>query len=270
MIDADPGAGMRSADPPRPIEPSSADELAASIVRHRTWLIALTVVVVLMILTACAPVALLFGIGGLVDGTEAPSDAQLQSVRQRIEDALGGRLADADVRAVTVVYDDAPFPFPLLTGGEQVIYLEASLADSDVVIADVIASSQELASSGLLPTAGRLTERMTGEQFDRLVAAFAVQTDAPLGPVFRYIERLAMEVDPIPEEVRVEDREYRVAELWSATVGRRVEGDRLDLGADASDVREALIFHEDPETGQFTYLTTEPVEDMFTPGLLID
>ena len=40
-----------------------------------------------------------------------------------------------------------------------------------------------------------------------------------------------------------------------------VKGDRVTLNGESDFVRKALIFHEDPRTGQFIYLGTESVED---------
>ncbi|MBE0417131.1 MAG: hypothetical protein IBX63_05155 [Coriobacteriia bacterium] len=71
---------------------------------------------------------------------------------------------------------------------------------------------------------------------------------------------MAMYDYPSKDEVLVGGTEYAAKELWSATEGMQVEGDRIDMTRMMSSSRKAHVFHEDPETGEFTYLGAESAE----------
>lgn len=263
------------APPDRPAagaEPGGAslEQLTVSVVRLRMWLIALTLAFALLTLGACSPLALLFvGATFMDDGSPAPAASSVEDVRRQVGDAYGRRLTDLEVRVVSLSYGDAPFPFSLVEGNEKCVYLEAHLNDPDIVIADIVGSSADLVSSGLLPTRGPLSERLTDERFARLAAAFRARTESPLGRVFRYREQPSMDTESLPDEVTVGGATYATEEMWSAVVGRSSVGDRIDL-SDSGDTRDSLVFHEDPGTGEFTYVGTERVEDVFTSDLMFD
>jgi hypothetical protein len=59
------------------------------------------------------------------------------------------------------------------------------------------------------------------------------------------------------EVVRVGSKKYKAVDLWAATEGMTVEGDTLGMDV-WSTSRKALIFYENPKSGAFTFLGTEP------------
>lgn len=248
-----------------PGTPSTAD-LARSVRRLRVWLAVVTAVVSLFVVGACASGALMLtGFSMMGEEFAGVTEEQVAATRREFELELGDRLERIEVRAVAIDYGEAPFPYAFLEGStdEKTLYVEYKLKGSDVLVADLVGGpmGEDAVSSGILPTEGSLNSRMTAEQFDRLLAAFAAETKSPLGVVRRYNDPPMWVGDesPVAAEVTVGTKEYRSKELWSATQGRIVEGDRVDVEHDTG-TRQALIFHEDPKTGVFTYLGTEPSE----------
>lgn len=256
-------------DPPLPpaldVSPSLAD-LAKSVRRHKIWLIVLTVAVLVPVIVSCGSIALVTSTFGLGSGMPAIEAEEIDATRSEIEDALGGKIEDLDVRAVSMSYGDTGFPYSFIDGGfdEESIYVEFRLKGSGVVVADVIGGpfGMDAASSGLIPTRGSLASRMTDEQYDRLVAAYADETSAPLGAIRRYTDAsfMMMEETSVPDEVVVGDTTYPSKELWSATEGKLISGDSVDMDVEMGASRSAFIFHEDPKTGEFTPLGTETAD----------
>jgi hypothetical protein len=122
-----------------------------------------------------------------------------------------------------------------------------------------------VASSGMLPTKGSLVSRMSPEKFDRLLAAYADETKSPLGAVRRYGDEsyFSETGSKVPDELTVGDRTLPTKELWSAVEGRIIKGDSVDMSGDSDYSRNALIFWEDPATGEFAFLGTEPTNSMW-------
>jgi len=249
-----------------PAEGAAAAKLVTTVRRLQIWVIVLTVLVALLIAAV---------IVGFVrwprdtDDDQVPAnstpvmtvtDQQLATARQEIQSAYGDTLDSLDVCRVTMDYNDPSLPAGA-GGEEQFIYVNYRLKGSSVVVADIVGGpfGPDAASMGMLPTQGSLTSRMTQEKFDRLLLAYAAETSAPLSNVRRYNDSIAMMVPGAPQNgvVPVGDKKYKASDLWAASEGLLVEGDRLGmetLGAS----RKALIFYEDPRSGAFTFLGTEP------------
>jgi hypothetical protein len=223
-------------------------------------------VVLGLVVVLAVPASLLFVSSFISDtGVVKVTDQELSKAKAAVTDALGDKATDVEVRRVKVIYDGAPFPVSLLGGGdEQVIYVSYQLKDSGVRVAGRLGGpyGSSVAGSGLLPTVGSLESRMTPEQYDRLVAGYAANTKEPLGMVRRYSDRelFAEEGTPAGAEVTLGNKVYKTRELWWASEGDVIEGDTYEESIDGEPSVNALIFHEDPKTGAFVYLGTEPVE----------
>lgn len=243
--------------------------LAVSVRRHRIWLIILTSVLALMTAGIVAMVMLAVGIGSFASESLGVSEESVAKAKQEVEGAYGDRLKKIDVRSVEVDYGGTAFPFSLMSGGSmKSLYVEYSLKDSDVVFADLLSSGmfgEGVASSGMLPTKGSLVSRMSPEKFDRLLAAYSAETKTPLGAIRRYGDDsyFSETGSKVPDELTVGDRTLPTKELWSAVEGRIIKGDSVDMSDDADYSRNALIFWEDPATGEFAFLGTEPSNSMW-------
>lgn len=190
-------------------------------------------------------------------------DHQLERARDEVEEAYGQRIKKLDVRVVTMSYDDTPFSFMSSGMDEELVYIECELK-SGVVIADPVSSFygvENLSGSGIIPTRGSLTSRMTDEQLDAALAAYAAETDTPLGSVRRYTDdEMFDETDSVPDEVEIGKKTYASKELWKFVEGLIVEGDTVDGNNESYYSRRAHVFHEDPDTGEFVYLGSESAE----------
>ncbi len=257
---------------PLPPEDESATlaALQVSVSRHRVWLIVLSAVLVLSFLGIIGMGVLVVGpfMGGFAVSSGA-SEEQIDEAESEIQQAYGSRLEDLEVRVVEVKYGGAPFPYSLMDGDTmKSLYISYGLQGSDVIIADLLDVDMfggDLSMTGMLPTKGSMVSRMTPEQFDKLLVAYSAETEKPLGSVRRYgDEPFFMETgQTAPEEVTVNNETFPTKELWTAAEGRIIEGDSVDMNDGAYMGGVALIFHEDPETGEFTFLGTEPVETMW-------
>jgi len=238
--------------------------LETSLRRHRVWLAMLTAILGLFAISALALIGLVsYELGSAFEDTGV-SDESAVEAKSEIQQAYGDRLDDVEVRAVKVKYEEMPFPYSLMGGDDaKSLYVQYRLKGSDVTVADIVEGGvlgEDVATSGMLPTKGSLTSRMTPEQLDRLLVAYANETNKPLGSVRRYGDsQYPMEPGvAVPDEVTVGNRAYASKELWAANEGRVVEGTEVDLSSESEMSRKALIFHEDPETGEFTFLGIEP------------
>ena len=240
-------------------------ELVTAVRRLRVWLIVLTVLVAALVAAAIVGAVLLpgrigNGNGGEYAGAPTVSDAQVAATRQEIEKALGDQLAGLEVRRVTMSFDDPSLPAGV-PNEEQFIYVKYQLKGSSVVVADVLGGpfGDDPASMGMLPTRGSLVSRMSEEKFRRFLAAYARETSAPLSNVRRYNDRLQMVQPGTVQQsvVPVDGKNYRASDLWAAAEGLLVEGDHLGMEAMGTD-RKAFIFYEDPKSGAFRFLGTEP------------
>lgn len=261
-------------DDPAPAAETSSDAatndgagVEAAIRRLRVWLIVLTVLVAVLVAAAIAGAIWLPG--QIDDDAEEAevypgmtvSDDQLATTRGEIENALGGAVADLEVRRVTMTFDDTSIPAEA-AGEEEFVYVSFRLVDSGVVVADIVGGpySHDVSSSGMVPTQGSLRSRMTERQFERFLAAYAEETTAPLGNVRRYNDRAEMGMMPgsvQSDRIRAGGKSYKVEDLWAATEGLLVEGDTIGM-EEMGTMRKAFIFYEDPKTGAFTFLGTEP------------
>jgi len=241
-------------------------ELTGSIRRLKRWLIALTVAVALLV--AALIVAAVFVVpqaideqdGSAYDVPMGPGAEQVDATRTEIENALGDRLENVEVRLVTMKFEDPSMPADA-PSEESFVYAEYRLKGSEVLVADIVEGpfGADPASMGMLPTQGTLQSRMTLEQFERLLAAYGRETAAPLSGVRRYNDRAEWVMPGSAQSVSIEvgDKEYRTKDLWAATEGLRVEGDTVGMDIWSTN-RKALIFYEDPKSGAFTFLGTEP------------
>ncbi len=233
--------------------------------RLRFWLIVLSVLVALLVAAAIVGAVL---VPRAIDerqdsayaGPIGPTADQVASTRQEIESALDGQLEGLDVRLVTMKFDDPSIPAEA-GGDQQFVYVQFRLKDSGVVVADIVGGpfGPDPTSMGMLPTQGSLQSRMTPEQFDGFLAAYAAETTAPLSGVRRYNDRAEMMMPGSVQGgvVRVGNKKYKAGDLWAAAEGMTVDGD--SVGMDVWNTsRKALIFYEDPKNGAFTFLGTEP------------
>jgi hypothetical protein len=244
----------------------STSELAGSVRRLKRWLVALTVVVALVVVGAIAAAGIIawgiFGISRMDADPTAPTARTIDSVRAEIKSALGDKLESVDVRLVSVGYGEGPpFPYSLIygVGDDKSVYVQYRLKGSSVLVAGILDGpfGTDISSSGMLPTRGSLISRMTDAQFTKILAAYAAQTRAPLGSVRRYSDRSSMSDAPVPDKVPVGAQEFPSKELWSVTQGTVVKGDRVTID-EVSDLEgKSLVFHEDPESGEFTYIGSE-------------
>jgi hypothetical protein len=254
--------------------PSTTD-LARSVRNLKRWIIALTVLVALTIIGGVAVAGItvwgIVGMGGAMSDPMAPTEQTVGKARDEIKSALGDRLEKVDVRLVSARYDSSPpFPYSLVdgVGDSKSIYIEYKLKNSSTLVAGVIEGpmGMDVASSGLLPTRGTLASRMTDEQFAGILKVYAEQTKSPLGSVRRYSDHSAMMEGKVSSDmVPVGAQEYPSKELWSASEGTLVKGDRVAMGDASPFQRKAYVFHEDPKTGEFTYVGTEPAFGMGGP-----
>lgn len=244
---------------------SSGPGVEAAVRRLRIWLIVLTVLVALLV---AAAVAAAIWLPGQLDEAEEPgvypgmtvSDEQLATTQAEIENALGDMIADVEVRRVTMTFDDPSIPAEA-AGEEQFVYVSFRLADSGVVVADILGGpyAPDVSSMGMLPTQGSLRSRMTEREFARFLAAYADETTVPLGSVRRYDDRAEMGMMPgtvQSDRIRAGGKSYKVEDLWAATEGLLVEGDTIGM-EEMGTMRKAFIFYEDPKSGAFTFLGTE-------------
>ncbi len=247
-------------------EEISPAALAASVRRIKIWLTILSVIMGIALIGACGIVATaVLGIAGLDSGGPQVDKAEVESVKAEFQTALGDDLESLEVRAVSMNFGDAPFPFSILSGGsggESAIYVEYRLKSSPVVVADVLGGpfGNNPRGSGMIPTKGTLASRMTDEQFSRILAAYAAETKSPLGTIRRYNDQSEMMDGPstTPEKIIIGNKEYKSGELWSAVEGKIIEGDSVDMNTgDFGEPRTAFVFHEDPKTGEFSFLGTE-------------
>ena len=242
-------------------------ELAGALRRLKTWLIVLTALVALLV--AAMIVAAVWVPRAIDDkdqeslssfaGPFGPTADEVAATREEIQHALGDKLQSLDVRLVTQKIDDpsAPADIP----DQQFIYVQFQLKGTNVTIADVVGGpfGPDVAAMGMLPTQGSLQSRMTTGQFDRFLAAYARQTTSPLSNVRRYNDRTMMMAPGSVQAsvVKVGEKKFKASDLWAATEGMTVEGDELPMDMWSSD-RQALIFYENPKSGAFAFLGTEP------------
>lgn len=247
--------------------------LAKSVRGLKTWLVILTVVVGLTFACVGGAIAVsVASLGGLVSGGFDQGDLDTEAAKLEIQDALGGMLESVDVRTITMDYGDPmPLAFTLLGEGmsEKSLYVEIHLKRSDVVIANPISSmyGEDLSASGVLPTKGSLTSRMTDEQFKQILDAYAAETNLPLGSIRRYNDVASDMAEPgtaVPETVTIGNKKFKSAELWSAVEGTLVKGDTLNMNdGPFENGPKAFVFHEDPETGVFTFMGTENAQPIW-------
>jgi hypothetical protein len=252
-----------SADPPAEsaprFEPSLA-AIAASLKAIRVWLIALTVVVALLVAAVVGVGVKAFdGDGGEIPYDSVgeilqPSDEQVAEARAEVEGAFGDRLESLEVRILEPDGDMGVY------GPPAGLYVEYRLVGADVTVAGIVMDPfQSVSAAGLVPTRGSLRSRMSEEQFDALMAAVTDATISVVGGVRRYGDMpQGMPVPELADEITSGDRSYPVDELWTVLEGTAVEGDTLDEDTLGYMGQTAHVFHEDPETGAFVYLGTEP------------
>lgn len=268
MTETSDDRGQQGAQAPVPAV--TCESLAKSVRRVKIWLSVLTAALALSILGSCAFAGYaMLGTGVIPYSVEmSVPDEQLDATTQEFEDGFGSDIESLDVRAVAIEYGDMGFPYSIMGGsGEETVYVECRLKSTDVVIAGLVGYMYGLdaSSSGMIPTKGTLASRMTPEQLATLLKAYAAETDSPLGSVRRYGDRDEMmyEGTTVGDTVTVGSAEYPTNELWAATEGTLIEGDSIDMSMDPSMNTEAYIFHEDPETGEFVFVGTEPGTSMW-------
>jgi hypothetical protein len=189
-----------------------------------------------------------------------PSEQQVAEARSEVENAFGNRLENLEVRIVQVdLPEDAFAGAPEDAGPPPLLYIEYRLKGVSTAIAGTLADPfMSVASSGLVPTKGSLISRMTEEQFDALLAAYAEATPSPLGGVRRYGDS-PMEMPGMAgvETIKSGGRTYRTDELWAVKEGVLIAGDHIGMEDSAFTEGTLHVFHEDTKTGEFSYLGTE-------------
>jgi hypothetical protein len=256
---------QQEAAPVPPSAPSDASPLAAltrSLRLIKVWLAVLTVAVAAFAVT----VVVLEVVRDDPDDPDyaadmyQPSEQQVAEARADVENAFGDRLESVDVRIVQVdLPEEALAGAPDDAGPPPTLYVEYRLRGFETPIAGTLTDPYtSVASSGLVPTKGSLVSRMTDEQFDALLVAYAKATPSPLGGVRRYGDSpMEMPGQVVADTIKSGGRSYRTDELWSAREGALVKGDHMSLDDSAYTEGTAHVFHEDPKSGEFTYLGTE-------------
>jgi hypothetical protein len=197
---------------------------------------------------------------GVVGDLYKPTERQVAAARAEVEEAYGDQLESVTVRVVRVdMPEEAAADVAMGEGPPPLLYIEYRLRGFETVIAGTTMDPYSTAAAaGMLPTKGSLLSRMTEEQFEVFLAAYAEATSAPLGGVRRYGDSPVMPGQVTADTVKSGGRTYRTDELWAAREGALVDGDTIGFDDPAFMQATAHIFHEDPRTGEFTYLGTEP------------
>lgn len=268
MADVSAPQDMSNAGQPVVQEGPSTAVLAKSVRGLRTWLIVLTSLMGLAFIgTLIVVIVGIVGVGSLLSVGDGVSKDEITSAKSQVKSAYGDRLESLEVRAIKL--DDGT-PFSALSGDtDAAVYVHYKLKDSPVVVADLVEGpgGNDAASYGILPTQGSLTSRMTTTQLNSILAAYASQTTVPLGAVRRYADEQNYtdtgDGSSVPAVVSVGEKKYKTSELWAATEGKIVKGDTLNYDDVMNETRTAFIFHEDPKTGQFTFLGTESASNMW-------
>jgi hypothetical protein len=244
--------------------PARGDASLASVVRSlkliKVWLIVLTVILVAV---GAATVY------GLVDEDEPqepyygemyePTDQQVADALAEVEEAYGDNLESVEVVAVEVDLGEEMQGIPEGEGPPPTIYIEYRLKGiATPFAATLMDPMMSVSASGLIPTRGSLVSRMSMEQLERLIAAYGDVTSAPIGGVRRYGDSTMMPEQSVADKIKSGGRSYKTDELWSVVEGAIVEGDTVDIEDTAYATSTVHVFHEDPKTGQITYLGTEP------------
>jgi hypothetical protein len=243
-------------DVPPKMEPDSVQELKRSVRRLRIWLGVVTAGLVLLLLGSCSPIAIIAVLAATSNG--APSQSEIASLRSSVQSGLGDRLSSLEVRSISIKDPTTPFPFSAFGLGHD-IYIQGQLKGSGVTIAATVPQGSDPAASGLVPTQGALTDRMTDAQLDRFLAAFHHETSQPFGGVTRYSPQNSSAA--ASGTVTIAGTAYPLQELWSATIGRLVSGNSIDLVSSGSNTTQALVFWENPKTGEFQFLGKESASD---------
>ena len=243
---------------------SSLAALAKSVRLIKVWLIVLT-----LALGAFAAAVVVMQVvgdeGGEGPGYAAdmyqPSEEQVAEARAEVEKAFGARLESVDARIVQVeMPEGAMVGTTEEPGPPPTLYVEYRLKGLDTPVAGTLMDpTASVASSGLVPTMGSLVSRMSDEEFEALLAAYAKVTPSALGGVRRYGDSPAqMPGQVVPDTVKSGGRTYRTDELWAVKVGALIEGDHVSIEESGFTESNVHVFHEDRRTGEFTYLGTEP------------
>lgn len=250
--------------PSTPSEASSLAALTRSLRLVKVWLIVLTVA-----LAAFAATFVVMQVAG-EDGDQTqgyvpdmyqPSERQVAEVRAEVENAFGDRLESVDARIVQVDLPEGAFAgAPDDAGPPPTLYVEYRLKGFETPIAGTLPDPlASVAFSGLIPTKGSLVSRMTEEQFEAFLVAYAKATPSPLGGVRRYGDSpMEMPGQVVADTIKSGGRSYRTDELWAAKEGALVEGDHVSIDDSGYSQGTIHVFHEDPKTGELTYLGTEP------------
>ena len=205
---------------------------------------------------------------GMVGGFVAHGpDAELtvDETRERLESEWGDRIVSLEVRAVRLEFLGSWLPSGLRPH-EEAVYVEGRLREPDVSIAAVVspAYGMDAQGMGLLPTKkGAFNEPLSDNQLTQLIVAYRAETDAPLGGIYSALEYLELfSRGLVSDDQMVTDtrgRGYPVRELWAVTEGVVLTGDAITEEELLEKNREALIFRENPKTGEFVYVATERV-----------
>ena len=269
MSDSATPAGVAPASPEGEVL-ARMEALKSSVRRLWIWLIVVSVVLACVVVGVFVAVAGVYApMLGFSDESMGATPETVTKTRQEIQNAYGDRIGNLTVRTVKVDEMGLPFPYSMASGTDsKSLYVEYTLKDSNVVVADLMGLGpygDNISASGMLPTKGSLVSRMSPEQFDRLLLAYGRETKSPLGSVRRYGDApFEGEGGAVtPDEVTVGGKKYSTKELWSANEGRVITGDSVDLNDESDFNRNAFIFREDPATGEFVFLGTEPADTVW-------
>jgi hypothetical protein len=247
----------------------SQDALATSVRRLKIWLGILTGIVALLIVCTIGAVGMSVVGLGIIPGAlqDMPGGPSVSDTRQQVQDAFGSQIQRLEVREVTQDFGGPPFPYSLIDGssGMKTVYVEYQLKGTDVVVAGVLGDGpfgSDAAASGMIPTKGSLASRMTPDEFKRLLAAYGAETRSPLASVRRYNDQSIVEPDgnsAAQATVTVGSKDFAAKELWIVTEGKIIKGDKVSTD-EMMMGRKAYVLREDPATGAFTSLGSEPAD----------
>jgi hypothetical protein len=244
--------------------PTELEQARRSLKRWRIAAIALMVAVVLGLLGSCALVLLVSPFSPALEllggGMNEPD--QTAKLKASIKKAYKSDLESVTVKRVKDPMG-APFPYSFLEGGGHMYEVQYRLKGSDVPFAGVLYDPSMSTIGGFIPPQGSLKNRMPLDRLYKLMAAYKAETSEPLGGVTRYgSEEMMMEApsSSVPETLTVDGKDYPTEQLWMAREGltEAKESAIFDGGQ-----TNALVFFEDPKTGEFVYVGTEPTFSPF-------
>lgn len=269
--DSTPAPQVPPAGPIDPVAPADQaftsppaeqpDPLAAAekrITRLRRWVIALSVVVGLLGISAlCGLFALVGSFGMFASGFEADPE----EIESAVRDAYGDDLKSVSVREVQMTDEAIPFPYSVLEGPGSVFAVEYRLKSSDVPFSAAVWDVDEMRYRGLFPMTGSVVNRLSEEEFAALLEAWKAEyPNKPIGGIVRYGDpEMMMESASLPPTITVGGVDYATNDLWRIQEGDVIKGDTFEM----DDTTWSVVFSRDPKTGKFVFVGREQGMSMF-------